>query len=131
MGLKNGGGTYFSSVERKLLIVFDDLPFMNERRLVVTKINLILRAIRGVDNRLDGGVYNLSGVHVDADFVADFGLFIGHGQTITVTALRFRLAPVDYRQILGANLQQGFKLGDFKTLVLGVQDAEQYYMSSM
>jgi hypothetical protein len=40
--------------------------------LLHTKIDLILDSARGLDNRLDGGIDNLSGVHVDADFVADF-----------------------------------------------------------
>jgi len=119
------------SLERKRLVVFDDLPLADKRGPLNIEIDLILNTTHGIDDGFDGGVDDFAAVHVDADLVADFARFIGHGQTITVTASRVRLALVDYRQIVGANLQQRFKLGDFKTLVLGVQNAEQYYVSSM
>jgi hypothetical protein len=35
---------------------------VHERSLLIPKINLIAQSIRAVDNRLDGRVYNLSGV---------------------------------------------------------------------
>ncbi len=45
---------------------------MNQRSLVVAKINLVFHAVGGFNNRLDSRVYDLSGMHVDLDFVADF-----------------------------------------------------------
>jgi hypothetical protein len=67
--------------------VMDNLPFVDQCCLVLTKINLILRAIGGVDNRLDGCVYEFTRVHVDFDQEAlgkaqsaskeDFRLIVG------------------------------------------------------
>ncbi len=50
---------------------------MNQRSLVVAKINLVFHALSGFNNRRDGRVYDLSGMHVDLNFVADFVLAWG------------------------------------------------------
>lgn len=51
-----------------------NLLFSDRRRLIVSKINLILSVADGFDNRLDRRIDNLPTVHLhaDADFVADF-----------------------------------------------------------
>ena len=46
--------------------------------MVETKINLILHTVRRVDNRFDGRVHDFPAMHVDLDFVADFGVLIRH-----------------------------------------------------
>jgi hypothetical protein len=51
---------------------------VDQRRLVVAEVNLILNAVGGIDDRLDCRVYDFPGVHVDFDFVANFGLFFRH-----------------------------------------------------
>jgi hypothetical protein len=63
------------------LLSFDNLPFRNRRRLVVTEINLILWAAGGFANRFDRRIYNLPTMHLhaDADFVPDLVLLVGHG----------------------------------------------------
>jgi hypothetical protein len=50
---------------------------MNQRSLVVDKINLVFHALSEFNNRLDGRVYDLSGMHDDLDFAADFVLAWG------------------------------------------------------
>jgi hypothetical protein len=62
-------------VKQSLALVLHDLPLVDQSGLVVAEINLVLNAVGGVDNRLDCRVYDSTGVHVDFDFVADFGLF--------------------------------------------------------
>jgi hypothetical protein len=47
---------------------------VNQCALIVPEIDLILYALGGIDNRLDGRFHKLSGVHVDVDFVADVEL---------------------------------------------------------
>jgi hypothetical protein len=49
---------------------------MNQCGLIVPEINLILYTFGAIDDRLDGRFHNLSGVHVDAEVVADFQSFI-------------------------------------------------------
>ncbi len=51
---------------------------MDQRRLVVAEVNLVLNAVGGIDDRLDCSVYDFPGVHIDFDFVADFWLFFRH-----------------------------------------------------
>jgi hypothetical protein len=49
---------------------------MNQCGLIVPEINLILYTFGAIDDRLDGRFHNLSGVHVDAEVVADSQRFI-------------------------------------------------------
>jgi hypothetical protein len=42
------------------------------------KINLIVNTTRGIDDRFDDGVEDFAAVHIHADCVADFALFIGY-----------------------------------------------------
>jgi len=51
-------------VDGKLLIVFDDLPLIDKRGLIVTEIDLIFHAIRGVNDSFEGDVDDLPGVQM-------------------------------------------------------------------
>jgi hypothetical protein len=57
-------------------LLFHNLPFPNQRRLVLFEINLIPWAVVIVVHGFDSGFHDFAAVHVYADFVADF---VGHG----------------------------------------------------
>jgi hypothetical protein len=60
----------FSFVERKALVIFHNLPLMDERSLLIPKIDLKVSPVRAVDNRLDGSINDFATVHGDSDGVA-------------------------------------------------------------
>ena len=85
-------------------LIFYNLPFVDQCCLVLTKINLILRAIGGVDNRLDGCVYEFTRVHVDFDFVANrelpwgrVGLFL-HGAIVRQSTRGYWVPEINSRR---------------------------------
>jgi hypothetical protein len=59
------------------LLSFDNLPLRDRRRLIFPEINLVLETIGRVEDGFDNGIYDLSAVHADADFIADFELTRG------------------------------------------------------
>jgi hypothetical protein len=46
-------------------LVLHDLPLVDQSGLVVAEVNLVPHTFSGIDNRLDGRVYDFPGVHVD------------------------------------------------------------------
>ncbi len=60
--------------------------------MVVAEIDLVLNAVGGIDDRFDCRVYEFTRVHVDFDYVADFGLFFRHAPEFYYTLhRRFRV----------------------------------------
>ena len=56
-------------------MLLHNLPLADERGLLFPEVNLIVQTVGPVDNRLDYGIDDLTAVHADADFVADFVRF--------------------------------------------------------
>jgi hypothetical protein len=55
--------------------ILHNLPLVNQRSLVLSKINLIPCAVRvAIEDCFDDGIDDLAAVHVDADFVANLKL---------------------------------------------------------
>jgi len=75
----------FSPVDHKqsFVLVLHNLPLVYRRRPAKTKIDLILHAVSGVDNRLNGGIDDFAAVHVDTDFVSDFGCLGRHALRVS------------------------------------------------
>jgi hypothetical protein len=67
-------------------LVLHDLPLVDQRGLVVAEIDLVLNAVGGIDDRLYCRVYDFPGVHVDFDYVADFGLIFRHAPEFYYTS---------------------------------------------
>jgi hypothetical protein len=66
------------------ILFLDNLPLADERGPLIPEINLIVQPIRLVADRLDDGIDDLAAVHADADLLADFGLFGGHGVSLVL-----------------------------------------------
>jgi hypothetical protein len=78
-----------------------NLPFADERGLFIPEINLIVQTVRLVDDSFDYSVDDSTGVHADADVVADFGLFTRHAdEDIALHAVRSTLTCRLYASVL-------------------------------